>query len=69
MLKKPIFDCNKIGDFYDCGCAKDEEVEDENDELKGRSHVDSKESGATGQHFEISKESWVFPLTSPHISL
>lgn len=22
-LKKPIFDCNKIGDFYDCGCADD----------------------------------------------
>lgn len=22
-LKKPIFDCNKIGDFYDCGCAED----------------------------------------------
>jgi hypothetical protein len=22
-LKKPVFDCNKIGDFYDCGCADD----------------------------------------------
>lgn len=22
-LKKPIFDCTKIGDFYDCGCADD----------------------------------------------
>ncbi|KAK7733689.1 Proteasome subunit beta type-1 [Cytospora paraplurivora] len=22
-LKKPIFDCNNIGDFYDCGCADD----------------------------------------------
>lgn len=22
-LKKPTFDCNKIGDFYDCGCADD----------------------------------------------
>lgn len=22
-LKKPLFDCNKIGDFYDCGCAED----------------------------------------------
>ena len=20
-LKKDIFDCNKIGDFYDCGCG------------------------------------------------
>ena len=23
-LKKPLFDCSKIGDFYDCGCAEDE---------------------------------------------
>jgi FAD-linked sulfhydryl oxidase len=22
-LKKPLFDCTKIGDFYDCGCADD----------------------------------------------
>ncbi|PFH58717.1 hypothetical protein XA68_13315 [Ophiocordyceps unilateralis] len=22
-LEKPIFDCNNIGDFYDCGCAED----------------------------------------------
>ncbi|KAI9843054.1 MAG: hypothetical protein M1838_002886 [Thelocarpon superellum] len=24
-LKKTLFDCSKIGDFYDCGCADDEE--------------------------------------------
>jgi len=24
-LKKDIFDCSNIGDFYDCGCAEDEE--------------------------------------------
>ncbi|KAG4028541.1 hypothetical protein MFRU_021g01280 [Monilinia fructicola] len=24
-LKKEIFDCSKIGDFYDCGCAEDGE--------------------------------------------
>lgn len=29
MLEKPEFDCNNIGDFYDCGCTKDEEDEDE----------------------------------------
>lgn len=23
-LKKPAFDCSKIGDFYDCGCADDD---------------------------------------------
>ena len=24
-LKKELFDCSKIGDFYDCGCAEDGE--------------------------------------------
>lgn len=24
-LKKEIFDCSNIGDFYDCGCAETEE--------------------------------------------
>ncbi|CAG8950506.1 hypothetical protein HYFRA_00007003 [Hymenoscyphus fraxineus] len=24
-LKKPLFDCSNIGDFYDCGCAEDPE--------------------------------------------
>lgn len=24
-LKKPIFDCNNIGDFYDCGCGDEDE--------------------------------------------
>jgi FAD-linked sulfhydryl oxidase len=25
-LKKDVFDCSKIGDFYDCGCAEDDEA-------------------------------------------
>lgn len=25
-LKKDLFDCSKIGDFYDCGCADDEKT-------------------------------------------
>ena len=24
-LEKEVFDCSKIGDFYDCGCAEEEE--------------------------------------------
>jgi FAD-linked sulfhydryl oxidase len=24
MLKKPTFDCNALGDFYDCGCGDDD---------------------------------------------
>ena len=27
-LKKDIFDCNKIGDFYDCGCAEEDKKKD-----------------------------------------
>ena len=27
MLHKEIFDCSKIGDFYDCGCDHGEEGE------------------------------------------
>lgn len=25
-LKKPLFDCNNIGDFYDCGCGDDKKA-------------------------------------------
>lgn len=25
-LKKPIFDCNNIGDFYDCGCGDEDKT-------------------------------------------
>ncbi|KAL4778912.1 ERV/ALR sulfhydryl oxidase domain-containing protein [Aspergillus varians] len=25
MLKKPTFDCNKLGEFYDCGCGDEED--------------------------------------------
>ncbi|KAL9113691.1 MAG: hypothetical protein Q9227_002136 [Pyrenula ochraceoflavens] len=36
--KKPLFDCTNIGDFYDCGCA-----EDENDVKKTNGKDDKKE--------------------------
>lgn len=29
-LKKDLFDCAKIGDFYDCGCADDPKDKDKN---------------------------------------
>lgn len=38
-LQKPEFDCNNIGDFYDCGCAEDgkkKEDGDAGDDKKGR---------------------------------
>ncbi|KAL2823759.1 ERV/ALR sulfhydryl oxidase domain-containing protein [Aspergillus cavernicola] len=25
MLKKPAFDCNNLGDFYDCGCGEEDD--------------------------------------------
>ena len=28
-LKKPLFDCNNIGDFYDCGCGDDDKKKKE----------------------------------------
>lgn len=65
MLHKPVFDCTKIGDFYDCGCAdEDEELEEKKGE---KSHAGQTTQGkATGHNkdqdwedigaVEISKE-------------
>lgn len=36
-LKKELFDCSKIGDFYDCGCADDDKPGD----AKGKDGDDS----------------------------
>ncbi|KAK4124342.1 hypothetical protein N657DRAFT_595145 [Parathielavia appendiculata] len=53
-LRKPEFDCNKIGDFYDCGCGeedhkdkaegrkKDGEKGEKGEELKGREKAEGK---------------------------
>ncbi|EHA27319.1 hypothetical protein ASPNIDRAFT_54806 [Aspergillus niger ATCC 1015] len=59
MLEKPIFDCNNIGDFYDCGCAEDEEGEgaetlkDKKSQSAARDEVDSVEAISP---VEISRE-------------
>jgi hypothetical protein len=37
MLGKPEFDCNNIGDFYDCGCAEDEKAGGHKDESQAES--------------------------------
>jgi Erv1 / Alr family len=34
-LMKPIFDCSKIGDFYKCGCAEEEEGSNKSGEKGG----------------------------------
>ncbi|BCR95148.1 flavin-linked sulfhydryl oxidase ERV2 [Aspergillus luchuensis] len=59
MLEKPIFDCNNIGDFYDCGCAEDEEGEggetlkDKKSQSAARDEVDSDDAVSP---VEISRE-------------
>lgn len=43
-LKKKLFDCSKIGDFYDCGCADDEKGEkggEKKKQTKGEAKSDS----------------------------
>lgn len=35
-LKKDLFDCSKIGDFYDCGCAEEEGEGKAGKEKKGK---------------------------------
>lgn len=53
---KPLFDCSNIGDFYDCGCAEDE---DENTEGTTNSKKDQKPTSlgdSPDEPVEISKE-------------
>lgn len=38
-LKKEVFDCAKIGDFYDCGCADDGEEKEEGVKVGDRSEM------------------------------
>lgn len=64
---KPIFDCNNIGDFYQCGCDEDEE-ENEEREQAGTTRTATPKSaappgtaatdnaGSRHEPFEISKE-------------
>ncbi|PNY29924.1 Sulfhydryl oxidase [Tolypocladium capitatum] len=40
-LEKPVFDCNKIGDFYDCGCGDDEKGKTK----EGDKKVDKRQEG------------------------
>ncbi|KAI9814843.1 MAG: hypothetical protein M1832_005645 [Thelocarpon impressellum] len=43
-LRKDLFDCSKIGDFYDCGCAGD----DEEGEV-GKTKGEGKQEDAAGE--------------------
>lgn len=48
--KKPVFDCAKIGDWYDCGCA-----EDEKDEIKKKG-ANSEHIASGGDLVEIERD-------------
>lgn len=59
MLEKPNFDCNKIGEFYDCGCAnKDAPEADKEGEPSADPSTNQHEEaeGNTSPAVEISKE-------------
>ncbi|OJZ80697.1 hypothetical protein ASPFODRAFT_38106 [Aspergillus luchuensis CBS 106.47] len=68
MLEKPIFDCNNIGDFYDCGCAEDEEGEggetmkDKKSQSAARDEVDTDDAVSP---VEISREPLVTSFDYP----
>ena len=55
MLKKPMFDCNNIGDFYDCGCAE-EEKKKKGDGESTSSGDSTAEAAHAVPEVEISKE-------------
>ncbi|ROT37103.1 hypothetical protein SODALDRAFT_351461 [Sodiomyces alkalinus F11] len=42
-LEKPAFDCNNIGDFYDCGCGEDKKEGEEGEEGADSEEVELRE--------------------------
>lgn len=48
MLEKPEFDCNKIGDFYDCGCSGEDEDGDGDGDGDSQGASPKKERDAVG---------------------
>ncbi|QSZ35226.1 hypothetical protein DSL72_008095 [Monilinia vaccinii-corymbosi] len=56
-LKKKIFDCSKIGDFYDCGCAEDDEPGKKGEGKKGEGKAEVKKGESSGfTPLELDKE-------------
>jgi FAD-linked sulfhydryl oxidase len=62
-LGKEVWDCSKIGDFYDCGCAEDGTAEGGGGKEEGKVEVEGKQaiskermekiSGANGRDFNM----------------
>jgi FAD-linked sulfhydryl oxidase len=58
MLNKPIFDCNNLGDFYDCGCGDDEHPTEKAGDKEGVLSLE--ESSGANTTADIGKDA--FPL-------
>lgn len=59
MLDKPLFDCNDIGEFYDCGCEDHETTEADEGEGGSENQPKDQRTGDednTSPPVEISKE-------------
>lgn len=56
MLNKPEFDCNNIGDFYDCGCEEEEAPETGKGSKSQSKDQRGGHDGDTSPPVEISKE-------------
>lgn len=51
-LKKELFDCTKIGDFYDCGCGEDNKV----DRMSHGRKITALQSGNDADNTEVLDE-------------
>lgn len=66
-LKKELFDCSNIGDFYDCGCADDDKGE-KKDQAKSPDGAADAESGKAARkpQLELERDGCVRVLTYRH---
>lgn len=70
MLDKPEFDCNNLGEFYDCGCSDDEEQGSGGESTNKETHSTATRGDTPSSHndlhdhlaVEISKEASVSPF-------
>lgn len=53
MLGKPEFDCNKLGEFYDCGCSDDEKEGDGGDSKNKDGHSAATRGDASASHSDL----------------
>ncbi|KAF1815687.1 hypothetical protein P152DRAFT_455402 [Eremomyces bilateralis CBS 781.70] len=54
-LQKPMFDCNNIGDFYDCGCAEDEKKSGEQAKTEMSAERREKITGESGRELDADR--------------